>query len=182
MNIKETVGTTFDIFIKEPKKFVIATLIALLVTVVTLGILAPVMWLGMGEMFRKTKAGGITSYDDLFIHLDKAIILAVMSFVVFICIAIGTVMLLVPGVIIATIWMYSTYYMVDNNTGILASLKSSAFTVNKNNLMNHIVVVICIWLIMAIGTKIVIGILVAYPLCAGFMTLLFDEEKEKQLI
>ena len=72
--------------------------------------------------------------------------------------------------------------MVDNNTGILASLKSSAFTVNKNNLMNHIVVVICIWLIMAIGTKIVIGILVAYPLCAGFMTLLFDEEKEKQLI
>lgn len=179
MNIKETAKTTYDIFIKEPKKFIIATLIALLITIVTLGILAPVMWLGMGEMFRKTKASEATSYDNLFIYLDKAIILAVLSFIVFICIAIGTVMLLVPGVIIAAIWMYSTYYMVNNNTGIWASLKSSALTINKNNLMNHIVVAICIWLIMAIGTKIVIGILVTYPLCAGFMMLLFDEEKEK---
>lgn len=178
MNIQATAAKTFVIFFKDPWKFILGTLIALLLSCATLGILAPVMWIGMGEMFRKVRDGGTASFDELFIHLDKAIMLAVMGFIMAVCVALGMVVLIVPGVIIAAFWIYASYYMAYKGTGIMDSFKMSAFTVNKNVLLNHVLMIVCIWLIMAVGGQIIVGIFLAYPLCAGFMSLIFEEVKE----
>jgi len=175
MKIQATAAKTIVMFFKDPWTFVLAALIALILTFATLGILAPVLWLGMGEMFRMTRDGKKATYDALFIHMDKAIMLAVTGFIMAVCIVIGTALLVVPGVLIAALWMYSSYYMAYKGSGIVDSYKMSTFTVNKNSLMNHVLMAVGLWLIMALGCQIVIGIFVAYPLCAGFMSFVFEE-------
>lgn len=179
MKIQENAARTFVVFFKDPWTFIIGTFIALLLSCVTLGILAPVMWLGMGEMFRKTRNGIKASYDDLFIYMDKAIMLAIMCFIMGVGVALGTVLLVIPGVILAALWIYSAYYMAYKGAGIMESFKMSAFIVNKNSLMNHIFMAVGIWLIMAVGGQIVVGIFAAYPLCAGFMSFMFEEISEE---
>lgn len=177
MKIQEHAARVIVIFFKEPLKFVLASLIAMVVSACSLGILAPVMWLGMGEMFKKMRAGAEATYSDLFIHLDKAVMLAVLGFIVVVCVSIGSI-LIIPGIIIGALFMYSLYYMAYKGTGLMDSLKYSSLTVNKTNLMTNIVITLAVWLIMSTGFSIFIGAFITYPLCAGFMAFMFEEVKE----
>jgi uncharacterized membrane protein len=134
------------------------------------------MWLGMGEIFKKFRTGGEISNSDLFMHLDKAVMLAVEGFILAVCIGIGYI-LIVPGVIMGALFIYALYFMAYKGTGIIDSIKLSSFTVNKNDLMAHIVVTLVIGLILSVGFSTVIGAVIAYPLCAGFMALMFEDVK-----
>ncbi len=178
MKIQENAAKTIVMFFKYPWVFIFGALISVILSGATLGILAPCLWLGMGEMFRMARDGKKPTYDALFVHLDKAIMLAVLGFILAVSAGIGMV-LIVPGIMIAALWMYSGYYMAYKGTGIMDSFKLSSAAVNKNNLMTHIMLIIGLWLIMAVGAQLVIGIFVAYPLCAGFMMFLFEEVEGK---
>jgi uncharacterized membrane protein len=179
VKFQENIAKAFVVFFKDPWTFIFATLFALLLTCVTLGILGPVMWLGMGEMFKKVKNGGKAAYEELFVHMDKAIMLAVLGLLIAICVGLGTVLLIVPGIMIGTLCIYCLYFMAEKGFGIMDSVKMSASAVLKNNFMNHILMTVAIWMVLSLGGSIFIGIVVAYPLCAGFTAFMFEQVKDK---
>ncbi len=178
MKIQEKVANSFVYFFKEPWTFILAGLVAGLLTVVTIGILGPVMLLGLTEMFYKMRDGVKPTLDDLFIHMDKTLMLAIQGLVMGIAIGLGIVLLIIPGLILAALWMYAPYYMGFKGMGLTESLKASIHTVNKNGLMNHIFIMLVMALVMGIGAQIVIGTLFTFPLTAAFLGFLFEEVKE----
>jgi hypothetical protein len=175
MKIREHSANTMVYFFKDPWTFILAGFIGIVLSVVTLGILGPVMMLGLTEMFYKTRGGKKAVIDDLFIHMDKTLDLAILMFLVFLGVFFGCILLIIPGLILAALWMYAPYYMAFRNMGILDSLKASAFTVNKNGLMTGIVIMLVTTLINAIGGQVILGIFITFPLVCGFFGFLFEE-------
>lgn len=178
MNIQRSAGRTFVVFFKYPWQFILYSLAAMLLSAVTLGILAPAMWLGMGGMFLRAADGVKPSAEGLLKYIDKTLTLALLGFIAGISIMTGLILLLIPGFILAALWFYAPYYMADSGTGIMESLKLSAFTVNKNSLFGHVALVVSLALILAVGFNTVVLSLAAYPLCAGFSAFLFKSVKE----
>ena len=177
MKIQRHAGRAFVVFFRYPWLFILSSLAALALSCATLGILAPVMWLGMGDMFLKADRGEKPSAEDLFNHLNRTLMLDILGIIIGLSVMIGGILLLVPGLIVAALWIYAPYYMANRETGVVESLKLSSVAVNKNGLLAHITIVVTLWLIMSIGFNTVIGALAAYPLCAGFTAFLFDEIK-----
>ena len=178
MKIERHAGRAFVIFFKYPWIFILSSLAALALSCATLGILAPVMWLGMGDMFLKADRGEKPSAEDLFNHLNKTLTLDILGMIIGMSVMIGGILLLIPGLIVAALWIYAPYYMAYSETGIMDSLKLSSIAANKNGIFAHITIAVALGLIMSLGFNTVIGALAAYPLCAGFTAFLFDEIKE----
>ena len=177
MLLQRHAGRAFVIFFKYPWIFILSSLAALALSCATLGILAPVMWLGMGDMFLKADRGEKPSAEDLFNHLNKTLMLDILGIVIGLSIMIGGILLLIPGLIVAALWIYAPYYMAGRETGIIESLKLSSTAANKNGIFAHITIAVTLGLILSLGFNTVIGALAAYPLCAGFTAFLFEEIK-----
>lgn len=177
MNIQRHAGRAFAGFFKYPWIFIISSLAALALSCATLGILAPVMWLGMGEMFLKADKGEKPSAEELFNQLDKTLMLDILGIIIGLSVMIGGILLLIPGLIVAALWIYAPYFMAYRETGILESLKLSSAAAGKNGIFIHITIAVTLGLIMSLGFNTIIGALAAYPLCAGFTAFLFDEIK-----
>jgi uncharacterized membrane protein len=178
MKIEENVSGSFACFFKDPWIFILAGLIGMALSVVTLGILAPVMALGIAEMFYKTRDGSKAVIDDLFTHMGRTLDLAIQGFLIGVCVLLGCIMLIIPGLLLMALWIYAPYYLVYKNMGIIDSLKASTAAVKKNGLMMHVVIILVTLLVNAIGIQIVIGVLLTYPLVMGFIGFLFSETSE----
>ena len=180
MRIQQHLGRAFVVFFKYPWDFILSSLVAIVLSCATLGILAPVMWLGMGDMFLRANDGVKPSVEDLFKHLNKTLMLDILSLIIGLSVMIGGILLLIPGLIVAALWIYAPYYMAHKESGIMESLKLSSITANKHGLFAHVAIVVSLGLVLSIGFNTIIGAFVAYPLCAGFTAFLFGEVGEAQ--
>lgn len=176
--IQRHLGRVFVVFFKYPWDFILSSLVAILLSCATLGILAPVMWLGMGDMFLRANEGEKPSVEDLFNHLNKTLMLDILSLIISLSIIIGGILLLIPGLLAAAFWLYAPYYMARKESGIMESLKLSSSAVNKHGLFAHVAIAVSLGLVLSIGFNTIIGAFVAYPLCAGFTAFLFSEVRE----
>ncbi|MDA1049053.1 MAG: hypothetical protein O3C40_01050 [Planctomycetota bacterium] len=69
--------------------------------------------------------------NDLFRAFSKFLPLFGLFWLTFVPIMLGTVILIVPGLYLMTIWMFSFYLVVDRDEGVFASLGKSQQMVNR---------------------------------------------------
>lgn len=105
-------------------------------------------------------------FRDVFkeIELSKFFTFMVLTFIVWILVAVGLVLLIVPGIIIAIALQYAGYFMLDKGLGIRASIKAS-WKATKGARWKLFLFLIVIGLINLLGLLVVgVGIFVTIPL------------------
>lgn len=177
MKYEKTVKQTVGIFIKNWVVLSVSTLVVIALGCLTLGLLFGPLMAGQAGMFIKAKNGKKPVFDDLFKFNSKFIPMAVMGLMAGIGIMFGTIFLILPGLLLAALWMYSLYAMAFDNMGIFASMKKSWDMVMKNGIWQQLVILLCICVLQSIGGAIVIGTLVTFPLSMGFLAMLYEENK-----
>ncbi len=177
MNYEKAVNQTVEAFKKDWIIFSVSTIIVLAVSIVTLGLLAAPMYAGLGSMFVNSTKGRKPVFNDLFIYSGKFFFMLVMGFLIAVPVIIGCFLLVIPGLILATFWMYSIYAMAFDNKGIIESMKTSWNFVAKNGLWQNLLVLIAVGVFQWLGGAIFIGILVTVPMSAGFLGILYEENK-----
>ena len=80
--------------------------------------------------------------------------LLLLMIVEFILLAIGYSLLVIPGVILTVLWLYSLFFMVDRNLGFWDSMMGSAREVWKDgfsSFINHFVILLIVGVLNTLG-------------------------------
>lgn len=177
MNYEKSVHKAIDIYKENWIILSVSTLVVFALGMLTLGLLFGPLVAGLGLMFKKAKSGEKPSFDNLFQFIGKFIMMALMGILIGILIFLGSIILVLPGLLLATLWMYSIFAMAFDNKGIIGAMKTSWNFVIKNGLWQNLIILLAIGILNCIGGAIVVGTLITIPLTFGFLTLIYDENK-----
>jgi hypothetical protein len=179
MNYEKTVNQAIDVYRENWVILAVSTLVVFALGCITLGLLFGPLISGLGAMFIKAKKGKKPVFDDLFQFNGRFIGMAVMGLLSCLGVFVGLVFLILPGLLLATLWMYSIFAMAYGGKGIIGSMKASWAIVVKNGLWQQLVVLLAISVLNSIGGAFVVGTLITVPLSTGFLALLYEENKGK---
>mgnify|MGYP001551757338 CR=1 FL=1 len=182
MNIKTHFETAWKLCVDNLLPLVILTRVLSAVSVISLGILAPVCFAGythslnqLHQFNREPQARDIFSQFRLFIPL--------LIFGVAVCViaAIGFLLLVLPGLIFTLIVTYTCLYMipvmVDMEYGLVDAVKKSVGMVTGQNILDHVIVCLIFSVLTAIGGSSFIGFLFLQPFVTLFLLSAYHESK-----
>ena len=139
----------WNAFTADVVPFLVGTLIAGLLSVITLGILAGPLVAGLYNMaVRRLRDGQRAEIGDVFSCFDRfwGYLWAALVLVVLIGLASITI---VGGVLLATIWIYVFPYMVDRRMGLTDAMSASYHRVVDNGFWEHLALIV---IFLAVGT------------------------------
>jgi hypothetical protein len=177
MNYEKNVKKAVDVFAKNWVILSVSTLVVLALGCLTLGLLFGPLMAGQAAMFLKAKSGKKPVFNDLFQFNGKFVGMAIMGLLTGLGVILGCFFLFLPGLLLATLWMYSLYAMAFDDEGITESMKTSWAMVMKHGIWQQLVVLLGIGIFNSLGGAIVVGTLVTIPLSMGFLAMLYEENK-----
>ena len=143
-------------------------------------VVAPVVMAGYTHaILLLVREGREPRLQDIFSHMNLFLPLLVFGLVVFIAIVVGTIMLVLPGILVALgvtfFCLYMLPLMTDRRMGLVDAVKESARLAMGDVLMDHVVVVILFLGITAIGGSVFIGSLFTQPFATVFIMSVYLE-------
>lgn len=187
MNFKHHLEKTWRLTIDNLVPLILMTLVMVVVSALTLGILAMVTLAGYTRsILLMIRTGREPQLGDIFSEMKLFLPLLGYSVAVVVIVAIGFALLFLPGLILACGIAWASLYMlplmVDKGYGVIEAVKESFRIVSsREDLMDHIVLLILLVGISAVGSSVFIGWLFTQPF-AMILLLSAYEEKVSQVI
>jgi hypothetical protein len=181
MDFKDLLEKSWKNFTEFLPALLISTLVLLVVSIFTLGILAPVCTAGYTQSLllairekRKPEVGDLFSHMNLFLPLLGFLIVAGM--VVFI----GFLVLVLPGIIASLALYFFCLYMLplmtDKGLGLIEAVKESSSMAMEDPVVEHVAVVAIYIGITALGQVVPFGIIFTLPIATLFLLYAFEEK------
>jgi hypothetical protein len=171
-----TVGVareTWATFRREPVLFLIAGVVVMVVSVVTLGVLIGPLSVGFVELVRKVRAGEPVAVSVLFSRMDSLVPSSVALFIVGVLATIGLILLVAPGLAVLFFSSWSLPAIAYRRLGGVDSLRHSVEVVRAYP-MHTLAVMFAIWIAHAIGGMVVFGALITLPLGTIAMAIAYE--------
>ncbi len=144
MNFQAYLENAYRIIKEEPLILIIGGLIAQVLTVLSLGILAgPLLGGYMLLIILYLRENKKPSFSDVFSGLQQFTRL-LPYFLVLLIIFIGLTLLVLPGLLFATWWIYVLPLMVDRKMSFTDAMRLSMSRVNKKGFLMHLVFLLLI--------------------------------------
>lgn len=184
MDFKAHLETAWNMTLKNIAPLIIMTLVMIIVSFLSLGILAPVTMAGyMHAVLLVMREGREPKVQDLFSHMRLFFPLFGFGIIVFIAVLIGYALLILPGILLMIAVSFCCLYllplMTDRNSGLIDAIKESYSMTVKGNIVDNIAVFIIFIGLLAIGSSVFIGWLFTQPFATIFLLSVY-EEKIKQ--
>ncbi len=181
MDFKFHLETAWKFTLQAILPLVFLTLLWFGVSAITLGILAPVTFAGyVDALLRLVRDGREPKLQDLFSHMDLFLPLLGFGLVVAILCGIGFLLFILPGILLALavsfVCLYMMPLMTDRKLDIIDAVKESAAMTTGDNPMEHVIVLILIWAVTAIGSSLFIATLFTQPFATLFLVSVYEEK------
>jgi hypothetical protein len=139
------------LFLKDIVHLLIATVVGVALSIVSLGILAGPLCAGLHKMVvLRVRDGKEPKWDDVFGGLER--FWAYLGAALFLAVVVGLAWItVVGGVLLGTIWLYVFPLMVDKGMGLGEALGTSYRMVRENGFWEHLALVILFAVITSIG-------------------------------
>jgi hypothetical protein len=143
MDIGKAFERGWKLFAKDVGPYVVGALLLGLLMIVTIGILYGPLAAGLYVMaIRRVRQNRMAEIGDVFWGLNHfwrffgaALLLALL-------IGIGFIFLIIPGLLLATMWIYVFPVMVDRDLGVFDAMAESRRLVRENDFWQHFVMVL----------------------------------------
>ncbi len=180
MDFKKHLEIAWNLTLRFITPLVFMTLLMLMVSFLTLGILAPVTMAGyMHAILLMVREGREPRLQDIFSQMHLFLPLLGFGLVVFLAVAIGLMLLVIPGVLIILAVTFGCLYMLplmtDKGLGLFDAIKESWALATTGEILDHCVVVILYVGITAIGSSVFIGALFTQPLATIFLMSVYKD-------
>ncbi len=182
MNFKHHLERAWRLTIDNLVPLILMTLVMVVVSGLTLGILAMVTLAGYTKsILSMMRTGREPKLGDVFSEMPLFLPLLGYSLVAVVITAIGFMLLFIPGVILACAIAWASLYMlplmVDKRMGVVEALKESFRIVSsREDIMDHIVLLILLVGISAVGSSVFIGWLFTQPFAMILLLSAYEEE------
>lgn len=181
MDLKKHLETGWNTTLKFIGPVLLITFVQILVSVCSLLILAPVTTAGYFQsLLLAQREGRVPEVKDLFSQMSLFVPLLIFGILAFIALALGYLLLILPGIALSIFLVFSCLYllplMTDQNLDIVEALKESWDMAVKDPIADHIIIVLVYIAILSIGGSLPFVILLAQPL-GTFILLSFYEDR-----
>lgn len=180
MDFKMHLERAWEITLKNLVMMIFMTLVMMVVSIVTLGILAPVTMAGyIQSIIQLVRDRREPRMEDLFSQMRLFLPLLLFSIIFGIVVIIGFTLIIIPGFLVVLAAAFGCIYMLplmtDRQMGLVDALKTSWQMALKENVADHVVVVILFFGLMAIGSSVFIGTLFTQPFATIFLISIYLE-------
>ena len=186
MDFKYHLENAWKMTLQYIAPLIFMTLAMIAISIITLGILAPVTMAGyMHSILLLVRERREPKIKDIFSQMRLFLPLLCFGIVVFIITMIGLMLLFLPGVLFLLAVSFGCIYMLplmtDRNLGLIDAVKNSySIVTKKESVVDHIVVFILFIGISAIGSSLFIASLFTQPLATIFLLSVYETlEKAK---
>ena len=178
MDIVKSFTDSFNIFKNNFITIILATLVAIIIGVCSLGILYIPMMVGVQMLFVKAKRGEPLVFSDIFAPIKRFVALFFGSLYIGLLVCVGLLLLIIPGLAWLTWWMFAALLIFDKNLGIGAAMAKSKELVRSKNLWMHLLFIILVGVVSNIGSSILYGTayLLTMPLAMGAIACAYVDE------
>lgn len=180
MDVLKVMKEGLDLLIKDILVLVVAGLAWAVLTVITLGVLGGPLTAGLFRMILlRMREDRTPEFADIF-YFERFGRYVVAFYVLTILVGLASLLLVVPGLYLATIWIYVFALMVDRDLSLSQAMSESKALVERGGLGQHFGLVVLLSLVGAVlssltkglgslvGTPFsVICVLLAYRIMAG---------------
>jgi len=186
MDFKKHIVRAWELTLKFIVSLVLMTLVMSVVAAITLGILAPTMMAGyMQSILSMVREGREPRIQDRFSEMRLFLPLLAFGIVVLIGVTIGFMLLVIPGFLVIIVVSFCCLYMLplmtDKKLGLVEAIKQSYNMAVRDNIPEHIVVVILFLAISGIGSSFLVGFLFTQPLATTFLLSVYDEKTANEI-
>lgn len=186
MNFKAHFEKAWNMTLKYIAPLIIMTLVMVIVSLLSLGILAPVTMAGyMHAVLLILREGREPKLQDLFSRMKLFFPLLGFGIVVFIGMMIGYMILILPGILFVLAVSYCCLYllplMTDRGLGLIDAVKESYSITMKGNMVDNIAVFIIFMGLLAVGSSVFIGFLFTQPFATIFLLSVYEEKTAETL-
>ncbi|MFA6417835.1 MAG: hypothetical protein WCW67_01675 [Candidatus Margulisiibacteriota bacterium] len=202
MDIGKAFTEAWNIYRKNFWTVFLANLVAVLLSIITLGILFPPLSIGLQSLFIKAKRGEPFVLHDIFGPMGRFWPLTGATAYYFLVILMA-ILLPCLGVLALLIWpgwatglaafltivifflsfgwmtwyMFTFLYIYDQKMTVGAAMLASKIVVRKNNVWLHLLLFLLSGIISQLGSNVFyVGVLFTAPLGAGALACAYDEE------
>ncbi len=180
MDIKHHIMTAWDLTLAHIVPLIILTLVLAAVSILSLGILAPVAFAGyVHSLLLLIRDDREPVVQDIFSQMRLFFPLLVFGIAVVVITIIGLLFLVLPGIVFVILVSFFSMYMIpimtDKKSGLIDAFKESFATVTQKNIVDHIVVFVIFAGITTIGSSFFITILFCQPLATLFLMSVYRE-------
>ncbi len=181
MNLQNHLERGWKNFIQFIGPALLITFVQIVVTIFSLGILAPVTSAGyVHSLLLAQREGRTPEVRDLFSHMSLFLPLLLFGLAAFVVVIIGFTFLVLPGFAVMLFLAFACLYllplMTDEKMDLLSALKESWNMAVMDPIGDHIIITIVYVAIISIGGSLPFVILLAQPL-AIFILLSFYQER-----
>ena len=180
MDFKQHLEIAWKETIRHIAPLLLMTLAMIVVSFLSIGILAPVALAGyMHAILRLIREGREPKVQDIFSQMRLFLPLLLFGIIVVIVTCIGLLLLFLPGVLFALAVSFFCIYMLplmtDKELGLMDAVKESYQMVRNEKITDHLVVFLIFVGISAVGSTIFIGSLFTQPLATVFLMSIYNE-------
>lgn len=184
MDLKVHLEKGWGSFLQYIGPALLLTFVQIVVSIFSLGILAPVTAAGYFQSLLLAQREGRTpEVKDLFAHMSLFLPLLAFGLVAFLAVALGFVLLVLPGfgvmIFIVFACLYLLPLMTDQKLGLIDAAKESWNMAVKDPIADHIIITIVYIAIISIGGSLPLVIVLAQPLATFILLSFYDERLNK---
>jgi hypothetical protein len=185
MDFKYHLETAWSLTLKHIASLIFLTLAAVAVSVVSLGVLAPVVMAGyMQAILLLVRDGREPVVQDVFSQMGLFLPLFVFGILLTVAVLVGFLLLFLPGVLVMVGASYCCLYMLplmtDRKVGLVDAVKESFAMVTKDKISDHVIVFLLFAGISAVGSTVLLGSLFTHPLATVFLMSVFHSLSGEQ--
>ncbi len=186
MDFKEHIETAWKNTLKFIGPVLILTLVQIVVSVFSLGIMAPVTMAGyMQSLLRVLRENREPEVKDLFSEMRLFLPLALFSFVVMVVLVIGFSMLVLPGILMTGCLVFGIIYMVplmtDKKLGIMDALKESWEMATRDPWTDQIILTLLYLIVVSVGGSVIVAVFFTQPLATFLVLSVYEERLQKKI-
>lgn len=176
MDIGKYLTNSWKLTLRNIGTILVASIVTCVLTCLTLGILGAPLFGGFFLMYLNASRGKAVKFPELFNCIGRTIPMGVAVLLVTILVAIGLVLLVVPGLLVMSWMMYVIPLMADRKMGIMEALKASKERVSKAGVWMNLLLCIVIWVIVGIGSAAWgVGGLLTTPIGIGMLAVAYRD-------
>jgi uncharacterized membrane protein len=179
VDMAELFKRTWALFQSKPVEHLVAGLIVLALSIVSLGVLLGPLSVGQIRMIEKQQRGEDPRIEDVFAGFSSFAPAFLTTLFFFVVMTVGLMVLLLPGLFVAVAWGFALWFVALEGASASEALGAS-WQLLKDHTGSVLVVLIVMGVINAIASSVVLATLLTAPLTMIFCTLAFQEMVDRR--
>jgi uncharacterized membrane protein len=165
---------TWALFQSKPVEHLVAGLIVLVLSVVTLGVLLGPLMVGQIRMIEKQERGEDPRIEDVFAGFSSFGAAFLTTLILFVGIAIGLVLLVLPGLLVGAAGSFALWFVALEGASAVDALEGS-WRLLKAHTASVVVLIILLAVVNVLANTVIVTALLTTPLTMIFWTLAFQD-------